>query len=144
MGFIPNITLAFHDNGSAPNGASNPRACMYASNSVALAYVLQVFVGQNYFFVFRVVVFVFFPVLGSMPCLRSTDATYAFALSLDMPFFFWMAADASENFSYFFFPNFTGMLLGVACATIIFSDSSWAEQNSLLKFIGILYLSGHG
>jgi hypothetical protein len=39
----------------------------------------------------------FFPVLGSMPCLRSTDATYAFALSLDMPFFFWMAAEDYFN-----------------------------------------------
>jgi hypothetical protein len=48
-----------------------------------------------------------------MPCLRANDATYALALSFDMPFFFWMAADVSqsENFSYFFFPIFTGMLL---------------------------------
>jgi hypothetical protein len=56
----------------------NPRRCLERRSedcSVYNNWQIYFFVFRVVVLVFRVVVFVFFfPVLGSMPCLRSTDA----------------------------------------------------------------------
>jgi hypothetical protein len=52
-----------------------------------------------------------FLVLGSIPCLRSTAATYAAARLSESPFFFFIAFFAVEKLLYFFLPIRIGIVL---------------------------------
>ena len=63
-------------------------------------------VTNDYYFFFLAC---FFPVLGFIPCFLSTAATYAAALSLEIPFFLAIAPAAVPKLLYFFFPTFAGI-----------------------------------